>query len=180
MSSPIVFEGKIIDDKLSTDKLFDIHYKITRRLTWFGGRGGFSGREALIADIHRLIKDKSNGIPIGPRRSARLAAKPPVNYVENNDDNGYSYKYDKKVRDMMIKYCAKHNITFHYTLADKFLKWHEDPANKALITRTYTRYSEWPVGAPYPTGPEVTETYPLPLSRCIHKWMATLKKTIVD
>ena len=100
--SPVVFEGKIVDGKLSTDELFDIHYTLSGRLTWFGGRGGFSGREALIADIHRLIKDKSNGIPIGPRRSARLAAKPPVNYAEKNGDARDDY--EKKVHNMMVKY----------------------------------------------------------------------------
>lgn len=90
----------------------------------------------------------------------------------------------------LIKYCQKHSITYQDVMADKFAAWKADPANKKLITYTYTsaKYGWCRCASCDPTGEKknATETietkeysYERSPAYCINKWFSTLKKTIV-
>ena len=89
---------------------------------------------------------------------------------------------EQKLAKGLVKYCEKNNIEYQDKMAEKFAAWMADPANKKLITSTYTSYG----GAcscsscnPNGTPRESKEyTYDRSPAYCINKWFSTLKKTI--
>jgi MarR-like DNA-binding transcriptional regulator SgrR of sgrS sRNA len=96
----------------------------------------------------------------------------------------------KKSSKAIVKYCEKNNIEYQDVMADKFAAWKADPANKKLITYTYTSYNYGgctcsgcdPTGEKKKVAAEVkTETsyYERTPAYCVKQWFSTLKKTVV-
>lgn len=89
---------------------------------------------------------------------------------------------DKKANKALVKYCEKNNIEYQAAMIDKFNAWMADPANKPLITYTYSSYGGCNCANCNPTGTprDVKEySYDRSTAYCINKWFSTLKKQIV-
>ena len=81
----------------------------------------------------------------------------------------------------LVKYCIKNNIEYEDEMSDKFAAWMADPANKKLITHTYSSYGGCSCSGCNPTAKalEIKEySYDRSPTYCINKWFSTLKKTI--
>lgn len=94
----------------------------------------------------------------------------------------------EKLNKSLIKYCEKNTIQYDPKMTDKFAAWMADPANKKLITATYTSYIRActcticdPTGEKKKAAETKTIEYRYDRSPayCINKWFSTLKKTIV-
>jgi hypothetical protein len=90
----------------------------------------------------------------------------------------------KKFSKAIVKYCEKNNIEYQDVMAEKFAAWKADPANKKLVTYTYSSFSYGcACGSCDPTGTKmanVTEySYERGYTYCVKQWFSTLKKTIV-
>jgi hypothetical protein len=89
----------------------------------------------------------------------------------------------KKLSKAIVKYCEKNNIAYQEVMAEKFAAWKADPANKKLITYTYSSFSGCACGSCDPTGTKMANTTSYTYERtptyCVKQWFSTLKKTIV-
>jgi hypothetical protein len=88
----------------------------------------------------------------------------------------------KKSNKAIIKYCEKNNIEYQEAMTQKFAAWKADPANKKLVTYTYSSFSGCACGSCDPTGTKmanVTEySYERTPAYCVKQWFSTLKKTV--
>ena len=94
----------------------------------------------------------------------------------------------KQVKDIalcghIIKYCKKNNIHYDPIMNKKLADWMDDPANKKIITVTYTRSSRCTCSTCDPTGSVINEkkeyTHERSAHYCVNAWFSTLKKTII-
>ena len=88
----------------------------------------------------------------------------------------------KKFSKAIVKYCEKNNIEYNPMMDEKFAVWKADPANKKLITYTYTSYNCTCVTC-NPNGTIKAESkeysYERSATYCVNKWFSTLKKTVI-
>lgn len=114
-----------------------------------------------------------------PRTKIEMA-KYWTQYISN-----YIKKQQKemKLAKGLIKYCEKNNIEYEEQIDSKFAAWMADPANKKLITATYTSYGDScscsscnPNAAPREAKDYSYERSP---SYCVKAWFSTLKKQII-
>jgi hypothetical protein len=120
-----------------------------------------------------------------PRSKAEAAKEWAMYYSKSLLEQKKQQKFSKAI----IKYCEKNNIEYQDVMAEKFAAWKADPANKKLITYTYTYYNYGGCDCPTcdPTGEKkkaaeakATEySYERGPTYCINKWFSTLKKTVV-
>jgi hypothetical protein len=79
-------------------------------------------------------------------------------------------KEEIRFNKAIINYCNKHGYLYNYNMITKFSEWMNDPVNKSIITYTYP---------PSSFADMETNTYNRPLSYCVNKWFATLKKKVL-
>ncbi len=88
----------------------------------------------------------------------------------------------KKFSKAIVKYCEKNGFEYDPLMDEKFAAWKADPANKNLVTYTYSSYG-CTCGSCDPTGTKMaaaTEySYDRSPAYCVNKWFSTLKKTVV-
>jgi hypothetical protein len=88
----------------------------------------------------------------------------------------------KKFSKAIVKYCEKNGFEYDPLMDEKFAQWRADPANKKLITYTYSSYG-CTCGSCDPTGTKMASateySYDRSPAYCVNKWFSTLKKTVV-
>jgi hypothetical protein len=138
------------------------------------------------ADKYTLEKYDYNTDKYIPRSKAEAAKEWAMYYSKSIEEQ----KKQQKLSKAIIKYCEKNNIEYQEVMVEKFAAWKADPANKNLVTSSYTSYNYGgctcsgcdPTGEKKKAAAEVkTETtyYERTPAYCVNKWFSTLKKTIV-
>lgn len=91
-------------------------------------------------------------------------------------------KLQKLIR-AIANYCKKRGYEYNPLMDQKFTQWMADPANKSIITRTYSTINYgnwWSTGVSTPIQPTTTTyTYNRTTTYCLNKWFSTLKKAVV-
>jgi hypothetical protein len=91
-------------------------------------------------------------------------------------------KKQQQLSKAIIKYCQKHGFEYNPLMDEKFALWKADPANKKLVTYTFSSYG-CTCGSCDPTGTKkasATEySYDRSPAYCVNKWFSTLKKTVL-
>ena len=114
-----------------------------------------------------------------PRSKAEAAKEWAMYYSKSIEEQ----KKLKKLSKAIVKYCEKNGIEYQDVMAEKFAAWKADPANKKLVTYTYSSFSVCACGSCDPTGTKMASateySYDRSPAYCVKAWFSTLKKTIV-
>ncbi len=102
---------------------------------------------------------------VRPKAKHRVAREWAMYYSLSLENQNRKIKITKNV----INYCINNNIEYQTVLADKFITWLDDPANKNITCKNI----------PFPNDPLMTTFYKHSIPYCIKAWFSTLKKTIV-
>jgi hypothetical protein len=106
---------------------------------------------------------------------ARPKAEIAKYWVQYNSNSIAAQKKQKTLTNTIYKYCQRNGFDYNPIMPRKFDEWMADPANKKLITTTYT-YKGCSCGK---CAKPVATTVVRSPAYCVRKWFSTLKKFIV-
>ncbi len=101
-------------------------------------------------------------------------------WIMNFCDSINKQKNIKMYNRFILKYCKKYGIEYDPLMYEKFALWMADPANKYLITYTYTEYDECTCLECNPNGDNKGTEYTVVCvpQHCVKIWVSTLKKMV--
>lgn len=120
-----------------------------------------------------------------PRSKAEAAKEWAMYYSKSLQEQQKLQKFSKAI----VKYCDKNGFVYDPLMDKKFSEWKADPANKNLVTSSYTSYGYGgcfcshcdPTGTKKAATVAKTETtyYERTPAYCVKQWFSTLKKIAV-
>jgi hypothetical protein len=162
--------------------------EIAEAIEAFCAKKGYEFSDDLVTDFTAWLPTASDIYTIEydwktdksiPKSKTEIA-KEWLMYISNSIQQ---QKKQQKLNKAIVKYCEKKGFEYNPLMDQKFTEWKADPANKKLITTTYSNYGGCTCSSCDPTGTKknsATEySYERSTAYCVNKWFSTLKKTVI-
>lgn len=185
-------DDEIAED--SDDEYIDEEDEIVEAIKTVCAKKGYKFSKDLITDFNAWFPTADKYIlekydyktdKYIPRTKPEIAKQWAMYYSKSIQEQQKIKRFSK----VIVKYCDKNSIVYDPIMDKKFSEWKADPANKNLITSSYTSYGYGgctcsgcdPTGERKKAAAAKTETtyYERTPAYCVKQWFSTLKKTIV-